>query len=190
MHSAMMPANRPLAPSRGFTLIELMVVLLIAAILVLVGAPELSDFLADQRVRTTTSDLVSEIAFARAKAIEQSRRVYLNRTGASWSNGWRVYVDLNNSTTFDAGEELKRFDGFSTTGTMYVCSTVADFATNVIFRPDGRVVRATAVGANDGLYVVDTRGDGVLANNKIRALLFGASGRVTVVKMNGVAPPC
>jgi Tfp pilus assembly protein FimT len=143
-------------------------------------------------VRTTASDIVAEIAFARAKAIETSRRVYIERTGLLWSNGWRIYADLNNSGTFDAGEELKRFDGLPPTGTMYVCAvaTAPDFATNMIFRPDGRVLRTTAVGANDGIYIVDTMGDAVLANNKIRGLLFGLSGRVTVVKMNGAAPPC
>ena len=56
----------------------------------------LSEFVADQRVRTVASDIVGEIAFARAKAIEQSRRVYIERTGgAQWNNGWRIYVDLN-----------------------------------------------------------------------------------------------
>ena len=42
---------------------------------------------------------------------------------------------------------------------------------------------------HDGIYVVDTMGDGVVANNKMRGLLFGVSGRVTVVgnERNGPA---
>ena len=173
----------------GFTLIELIIVLLIAAVLTTIGIPLLSEFVADQRVRTTASDIVGEIAFARAKAIEQSRRVYIERTGVTWNNGWRIYTDLNSDNNYDVGEELKVFDGFPA-GNMYVCSTIADFANNVIFRPDGRVVRVSAVGPNDGIYIIDTMGDGVAANNKIRGLLFGVSGRVTMVRMNGVAPPC
>jgi len=173
----------------GFTLIELIIVMMIAAILVVVGIPQISEFVADQRVRTVASDIAAEIAFARAKAIEQSRRVYIARTGTAWANGWRVFVDLNNNGAFDAGEELKVFDGFPA-GNMYVCALPAggDFITNVIFRPDGRIVRTAAAGANDGVYVVDTMGDAVLANNKVRGLLFGVSGRVNVVRMNGTLP--
>jgi prepilin-type N-terminal cleavage/methylation domain-containing protein len=197
MQAFVIPADRWLGSARGFTLIELMIVVTIAAILITIGAPALGEFMADQRVRTAASDIAAEIAFARAKAIENSRRAFIERTGALWRNGWRVYVDLNNNGTpllsgFDAGEELKRFDGFPATGTMYVCSTVADFALNVILRPDGRVVRSAAsvATATDGIYVVDTMGGGPVAKNKIRQLLFGLSGRVTVVKLNGTAAPC
>ncbi len=189
MHALVTITMKYRRSARGFTLIELIIVLLIVAVLAAVGVPMLSEFVADQRVRTTASDIVGEIAFARAKAIEQSRRVYIERTGVSWNNGWRIYIDLNRDNNYDVGEEIKVFDGFPV-GNMYVCSTIADFATNIIFRPDGRVVRVSAAGPNDGIYVVDTMGDIAVANNKIRGLLFGVSGRVTSVRMNGVAPPC
>ena len=48
------------SPARGFTLVELMIVVTIAGILMLVGAPALSDFVADQRVRTVTAGIVPE----------------------------------------------------------------------------------------------------------------------------------
>jgi prepilin-type N-terminal cleavage/methylation domain-containing protein len=182
--------------SRGFTLIEVIIVMVIVAILIGMGVPLMTEFVADQRVRTAASDIAGEIAFARATAIETSRRVYIERTGALWNNGWRTYADLNNNGSYDAGEEIKIFNGFSA-GRMYVCSNVADFSTNIILRPDGRVVRASAATANDGIYVVDAMGDANVCNNKIRALLFGVSGRVTVQVIKsgssscpGVAPPC
>ena len=65
--------------SAGFTLIELMVVLTIVAILTVIGLPSLTDFVAEQRVRTVASDLVSEIVFARVKAVELSRRVIMEQ---------------------------------------------------------------------------------------------------------------
>jgi len=178
--------------ARGFTLIELMIVLLIAAILVLIGAPALSEFVAEQRVRTVTSDIASEIAFARVKAIEHRRRVFIARTGAAWRNGWQIFVDLDNSGTFSAGDEvLKVFNGFPA-GNINVCSTVGDFANNVIIRPDGRVWRAAVPAPlpSDGLYIVDTMGDANPANNKIRGILFGVSGRASVVRMNETVPLC
>ena len=181
--------------TRGFTLIELMIVLVIAAILIAVGAPALGEFIADQRVRTTASDIVGDIAFARAKAIESSRRVNIEKTGALWREGWRIYIDQDNDRAFTAADvELKRFEGFSPTTRAYVCSTAADFSDRMIFRPDGRVVRDTLpVLPADGIYVVDTMGDGDNCNNKIRGLLFGTSGRVTanaIRRTSAIAPPC
>jgi type II secretion system protein H len=180
------------AGHRGFTLIEVMVVMTIIAIMLVIGVPAMGEFVADQRVRTTASDIASDFALARAKAIETSRRVYIQKLGVNWNNGWRIYADLNDNAAFDNGIdiELKRFDGF-TSGTIYICTLpVATFLTQIIFRPDGRIARTGVATATDGMYVVDTMGDGVPANDKIRGLQFGLSGRTTMLKLNGQIVPC
>jgi prepilin-type N-terminal cleavage/methylation domain-containing protein len=177
---------------RGFTLIELLVVVTIIALLLTIGVPAMGEFVADQRVRTVTSDITSEFSLARAKAIETSRRVYMQKLGINWNNGWRLYADINDNAAYDAGIdiEIKRFDGF-TTGTIYVCTLpVAAFPTQIVFRPDGRIVRTGAVTTTDGIYVVDTMGDATPGNDKIRGVQFGLSGRATVLKMNAQALPC
>ena len=169
-----------------------MVVVTIMAIMLVVGVPAMSEFVADQRVRTVASDITADIALARAKAIETSRRVYLQKLGGAWNNGWRLYADTNDNATYDVGidTELKRFDGF-TAGNIYICTLpVGAFPTQIVFRPDGRVVRVGAVTATDGIYVVDTMGDGTPSNDKIRGIQFGFSGRTTMLKLNGTAVPC
>jgi len=204
-----MPVLGPMRPSInmavGFTLIELMVVLTIAGIMLSIALPNLTNFVAEQRVRTVASDLVGEIAYARAKAIEQSRHVIIQKIGTGWDLGWRTYIDVNNNGTYESGTdtEVKHFDGYGTgtasiTGRLYICSTVGDFSTNIIFRPDGRVVRSiTATTANDGIYVIDPMGNSDVCDNKTRAVLFDLSGRVNSRKITsgnpsceGVAPPC
>jgi type IV fimbrial biogenesis protein FimT len=178
--------------ARGFTLIELLIVVTILGIFLTIGVPALSEFVADQRVRTVTSNIVAEIAFARAKAIESSRRVIMEQTGGNWNNGWRTYADVDGDGKFDAAKdtELKVFEGFAP-GNLYICSTAADFSSKIIFRPDGRVVHASTLDINkDGIYVVDVMKDTALPNNKIRAIVFGLSGRAAVIKKNGEAPPC
>ena len=188
LNSPAVTRHRP----RGFTLIELMVVGTIIALWLVIGVPAMSEFVADQRVRTVASDITADIALARAKAIELSRRVYLEKLGATWNNGWRLYADANDNATYDVGvdTELKRFDGF-TSGTIYVCTLpVAAFPTQIVFRPDGRIVRVGAVTATDGIYIVDTMGDGTTANDKIRGVQFGFSGRTTMLKLNATALPC
>ncbi len=192
LHAALKICARKQSQSRGFTMIEIMVVVVIVSILLTVGLPPMAEFVADQRVRSVTSDISSELSLGRAKAIEHSRRVYMQKLGLLWNNGWRVYVDNNDNATYDAGVdlELKRFDGFNT-GSIYICtSPVGAFTTQIVMRPDGRVVRTGAVTNNDGIYVIDTMGDGTMSNDKIRGVQFGFTGRSTVVKLNGQPLPC
>ena len=176
----------PIWPTGGFTLIEMMVVIAIVAIFLTIGVPSFNDFISDQRVRTAASDLYGDLAYARAEAIKTSKRVIVERTSANWRDGWRIYVDLNDNASFDAATDtlLKVFDGFGTSR-VQTCSGVADFASQIIFRPDGRVVRATAATANDGITISDNRGDTDPTNDKIRSLLFGLTGRISVLKQNG-----
>jgi prepilin-type N-terminal cleavage/methylation domain-containing protein len=185
------PAGRTCA--RGFTLIEILVVGTIISIMLVIGVPAMGEFVADQRVRTVASDITSEIALARGKAVESSRRVYFEKLGVNWNNGWRIYADVNDNAAYDAGIdlELKRFTGF-TTGTIYICTSPAGaFLNQIVFRPDGRIVRTGAVTANDGIYVIDTMSASTpVANYKIRGVQFGLSGRATVLKLNGQPLPC
>ena len=192
MHTALKSCAARVRHSRGFTLLEIMVTFTIIALLLVIGVPAMGEFVADQRVRTVASDITSEIALARAKAIETSRRVYMEKLGLNWNNGWRLYADNNDNGVYDAGVdlELKRFEGFSS-GSIYVCTfPVGAFLNQIAFRPDGRIVRAGALSANDGIYIIDTMGDGTASNDKIRGVKFGLSGRTTVLKLNGQALPC
>ncbi|MCC6532968.1 MAG: GspH/FimT family pseudopilin [Burkholderiales bacterium] len=169
----------------GFTLIELMITVAIVAVIITVGVPSLTEFVAMQRVRTAVSDTMADIAFARAEAIKESRPAIMERlAGATgtWKDGWRVCVDIDNSNTCTAAEDRKRTEAFG--GRVRVCSTATDFDNRIIFRPDGRVSRPNAPGANDGLKVSDDLGDGVAGNDFIRSIVIGISGRPLVIKQD------
>ena len=181
--------------ARGFTLIELLIVVTILGIFLTIGMPALSEFVADQRVKTVTSNIVADIAFARAKAIETGRRINMEQRqlGTGWNNGWRIFADnkLDGSVTFNNAidTELKVFEGFAA-GNVSFCTKVPEFATRIIFRPDGRIVRTSAAASDDGIWVIDLMKDANPANDKVRQIVFGLAGRTTVLKKNGVAPPC
>lgn len=176
---------------RGFTLIEVMITLVIAAVVITIGVPGLTDFVASQRVRTVASDLVADMALARAEAIKESRQAIFERvSGATntWKDGWRICVDLNGNATCDNAEVRKVTTAVP--GRSKICSTATDFDNRIFFRPDGRVVRASAPGANDGLKVSDDNGDGASQNDRIRLVFLSISGRARMeIQDNDSANP-
>lgn len=176
---------------RGFTLVELMATLVIMAIVITIGIPGLTDFIASQRVRTTTSDLVADMALARAEAIKESRQAIMERVAgatSTWKDGWRICVDLNGNSTCEATEVRKA--ATPVPGRTAVCATTADLSDRIVFRPDGRVLRATAPGAGDGIKVSDDNNDSATSNDRIRLIFLGISGRASMeIQDNDTANP-
>lgn len=92
--------------SRGFTLIELMVTLSVAAVLLLVAAPSFVSFQRNSELTSLTNKLVGAINSARGEAMKTGRNAYVVPVNTSdWSGGWRVYVDLNGNDSYDAGTD-------------------------------------------------------------------------------------
>lgn len=173
----------------GFTLIELMITLVIMAVVITIGIPSLSNYVAAQRVRTTASDLVADIAFARAEAIKESRQAIMEPLDGphigpnKWTNGWRICVDLDRGSDpnreWDCNSsnvEVRKISS-AVTGRSRVCATTSDFDTKITFRPDGRVKRISSPGANDGIKVSDNNDDADSTNDRIRLIFIGVSGR-------------
>lgn len=109
--------NIPSVHIRGFTLIELMVTLAVAAILVTVAAPSFRTFIQNGRITTQTNDLLADINFARSEAIRRSRLVGIcpinpatNQcaVGGNWANGRLVFVDSDNNGAWTATDEQLR----------------------------------------------------------------------------------
>lgn len=74
---------------RGFTLVEAMVVLSIIVILAGIGVPAMQDFVANQRVKSASSELFSDILQARSEAIKRNTDITLAPAG-SWNKGWSI----------------------------------------------------------------------------------------------------
>jgi type IV fimbrial biogenesis protein FimT len=98
-----------LARSRGFTLIELLVTMTIVAVMLGLGIPSFRSFVADQRVKTASSDLMSSMMLARSEAIKRNATVNLTpNSSASWASGWSVAVGATTvqTTTIQSGDSL------------------------------------------------------------------------------------
>ena len=73
---------------RGFTIIELMVALAVAAVLITIGLPAFNGFLGQQRLTTYTNDLISGIAYARSEAAKLGGVVSVQALTTDNNNEW------------------------------------------------------------------------------------------------------
>ncbi|MEW5755178.1 MAG: GspH/FimT family pseudopilin [Pseudomonadota bacterium] len=99
----------------GFTLIELIVTLAIAAILLAIAIPALGSLIRDASMTTTVNDFVTSINLARSEAVKRGRRVtmcesrppYTECTKTKdWSQGWLIFEDTSNVGTRQDDEAI------------------------------------------------------------------------------------
>jgi type IV fimbrial biogenesis protein FimT len=76
--------------SRGFTLIELMVVIAIAAVMIAIAVPSFQNYAASQRVRSAAADLTMALNFARSEAVKRNGEVSVSKLATQWNEGWSV----------------------------------------------------------------------------------------------------
>jgi type IV fimbrial biogenesis protein FimT len=87
-------------PHRGFTLIELMTAITIAALLLAVGIPSFATVMENSRLRSAAFELVSDLALARTEAVRRSRAVSVCTTtngstceNSGWASARIVFTD-------------------------------------------------------------------------------------------------
>lgn len=113
--------------SGGFTLIEMMVTIAIAAILLAIAVPSYQGIIINNRISAQTNDFVSGLALARSEAIKRGTSVRVKAVGTNFSSGWTIWVDANGNAALDAGEELRVHEalksGFTLIGTGFTDPT-------------------------------------------------------------------
>ena len=90
--------------ARGFTLVEVLVVLAIFAIVLGLAGPALSEMVANQQVRAAAYDLHAALNIARSEALTRNAAVTVAPVGGDWAQGW--------SLTEDGGTVIRRQNAY------------------------------------------------------------------------------
>lgn len=147
----------------GFTLVELMIGLAIAAIVMTLGVPSFRDLIQNNRVTTTTNEIVLALQMGRSEAAKRGQSITVcasadgdTCSGATnWATGWIV--------TTGASDEIR------VTSALSGGLTLTGSASQVVFRSAGD----TAAGLTLTLSFSGCTGD------RARAITVAASGQPT-----------
>jgi type IV fimbrial biogenesis protein FimT len=131
---------------RGFTLVEMLVVLAVGSILLAIAIPSYAFLVNTSRLAAVTNDLVTALHLARSEAIKRGIRVTVCKTSdamvaspacsttANWQDGWLVFVDGGTRGVIDPGDTLLWVRGQIAAGTI---DPGSNFSRYVSYRANG-----------------------------------------------------
>jgi type IV fimbrial biogenesis protein FimT len=151
----------------GYNLLELLVTMAIAGIVLGVGIPSFTEFLANNRMASAANDLVTSIHVARTEAVKQRRTTTLCAS-SNWDaanpdcdlgggTGWIVFVDLDGDVSVDAGDTVVLTHAPLATGVTF--TTNADATGYLQFGGNGFPLTAPPGPPITDMQLCDGRGD-------------------------------
>ena len=156
---------RPASRATGYTLVELLAVILIIAIVSAIAFPNFQAMANGNRLTSGTNEVVATLQIARLEAIRRNTRVVVcsSTDGASCSGAadWSrmiVFVDADRDGVVDAGEQVVR--DTTVPGPAVVNASSAVSNNRISFRPDGLAragTSATILNGRVGVCIVTTK---------------------------------
>jgi prepilin-type N-terminal cleavage/methylation domain-containing protein len=175
----------------GFTLYELMITVMVVAVILTFGIPNLRQFTLNSRMTSTANDLHAAFMMARTEAAHAKSNVTICASadpmggancGGTWDQGYVVFIDDNANQSREAGEALLRSHPPADSG---VLLRVANGSTYFMYAPSG--LGRLDTNGNPPLsqvVICDERGNIRAAGGNSAARLFVSTplGRATIVR--------
>lgn len=186
-----MPDAKSRAPSRdgGYTLLELLVVIIIIGIVSAIAFPSFREMINANRLTGAANELVASLQIARAEAIRRNARVVIcpstNGTscgGADWGRHIS-FVDVNRDGAADDALVLR--DTVIDAPTQVLGSAAVTAVNRIVFRSDGRArdnVTADAAVLTGKISVCQAT---TRPAANIRDVQIGSGSRVSVQSRSG-----
>ena len=182
----MLAVNMQRRSSSGFTLIELMITLAIAAILLMVAVPNLSAYRRNAELTSAANTFMASLNTARSEAMKRGRNAMVVPTnnGSNWNDGWVVFVDIDRSQNYNESTDTvvaSQADlpaGINITGV----NSAAGGTPYVMFDASGYSrLKAGGFGA---LSLSMARTEGTVAEqlDQTRRIIIASTGRVRICK--------
>jgi len=174
--------------NQGFTLVEMIIAVAIAAIVLGMGVPGFQQLIRANRTVTEVNRLVTALSLARSEAVKRNATVAMCRASGSncsnavnWENGWVVFTDnVTQNGTIDAGEQtLQVYEGMPQGYTLRPAGLI--FTNWIAFQPTGQMLGSGGAAA-DSFRVCDDTG----AAAERRLVQVNLLGRANASKSNGV----
>jgi len=169
--------------ARGFTLVELMVVVSIAAVLAVIAVPSLQASIQANQLDTVSNQLLAALATARSEAVRtpstsdlgQVVQVFnLAGAGVDWKGGWAT----TRQTTPVATGTTTITNLQSPTAVPGQVTVMSNFVSPVSFDAMGRLVVGAANPPPTLVWVICA--DGTTVAGKSRAVIVSPSGRASI----------
>ena len=130
--------------TRGFTLLELIIVLIISMLLITIGIPGFTTLIQNNRLTSVASTIQNNLTFARSQSVSLMNYVTVcplqnNSCSNNWITGFDVFIDGDQSKTYNSGDVLlKSGDSFNSNDTLVFPGSA------ITFTPDGQITGSSA----------------------------------------------
>ena len=130
----------------GFSLLELLIAVAVAAVLVSLAAPNLHRAVVKNQVVATANDLVGDLQTARTQAVSRGVSVGVVASGGEWRRGWQVQPDGDAATSgYQAATDtpIRQHEALADDAVLRA-EQGGSALTQVVFAANGSIVGATA----------------------------------------------
>lgn len=185
---------------RGFTLVEVLVTLTVAAILFMLAIPSFTSLIQSSAMSSTVNSFLADMRYARSEAMRRGGGVVMCRSdapeaanptcgsdaglgGAGWATGWIIYLNLDPSAAGGnraAGDPILRVQA-QIPSVNSITETGAKAYTSFRFTSTGRLLNLSAP------VTLEFGADPAWASAAQRTVCIGLGGYAKLAG-NGVAP--